>query len=102
MTADSTTAHVETAARALLDKRIDAVRALATARQLRNDKRAELADTERADTAAYAAAQRAGWTTEELKQVGLDEPTRRSPGRPRRARTTTPTPAATGGEEPRG
>jgi hypothetical protein len=86
MTADLSTEQVETAARALLDSRIQAVRELATTRQTRNDKREELAAAERADTAAYAAALRAGWTTDELRKVGLDEPERRAPGRPRRPR----------------
>jgi len=79
--------RVETAARELLDSRIQAVRSLATARQAREDKRAELDQAERADAAAYTAAQRAGWTTDELRRVGLDQPTRRSPGRPRNPRT---------------
>ena len=85
-TTDVTTKTVEDAARALLDHRIAAVRDLAITRQARNDKRAELEDAERADAAAYAAAQRVGWTTDELRKVGLDEPDRKAPGRPRRTR----------------
>lgn len=84
---------VETAARALLDNKVAAVRDLAHARQLRNDKRAELAEAERADATAYAAAERAGWTAEELRKVGLDPPDRKAPGRPRRARLPQPDPA---------
>jgi hypothetical protein len=89
MTAGLSTDQVETAARALLDSRIQAVRELAITRQTRNDKREQLAAAERADTAAYTAALRAGWTTEELRKVGLDEPERRGPGRPRRSRNRT-------------
>ncbi len=84
------TDDVETAARALLDGKVAAVRDLAHARQLRNDKRAELDDAERADATAYAAAERAGWTADELRKVGLDAPNRKAPGRPRRARQPQP------------
>ncbi|OII64315.1 hypothetical protein BJP40_00150 [Streptomyces sp. CC53] len=46
---------------------------------------------------AYADAQAAGWTPEELRQMGADEPTRRPQGRPRTRRprataATTPGP----------
>ncbi len=85
--------RVEDAARALLDDRITAVRTLAVARQHRHDKRNDLQDAERADAAAFAAALRAGWTRQELKQVGLDDPTRATSNPSRRARPTTP-PAA--------
>ncbi len=88
MTIDTT--HIEAAARALLDDKIGAVRDLAATRQTVADRRAQLDEAERADTTAYAAAQRAGWTPEELKKVGLDAPTRKAPGRPRRTRPTTP------------
>ncbi len=73
---------------ALLNDRVEAVRDLAKARQQRNDARAQLEGTERADAAAYAAAQGAGWSTDELRKVGFDEPTRKAPGRPRRQPTT--------------
>ncbi|WP_326655709.1 hypothetical protein [Streptomyces sp. NBC_01750] len=46
--------------------------------------------TERAYGAAYADAQAAGWTPEELRQMGADEPTRRPQGRPKGARTRKP------------
>jgi hypothetical protein len=73
------------AAQRLLNDRVDAVRALAKSRQARNDVRAQLDEAERADAAAYAAAQRAGWTAEELRKVGFDEASRKPVGRPRRA-----------------
>lgn len=78
------TTSVETAARQLLDSRIQAVHTLAQARQNRDAKRVELAEAERADTAA----QRAGWTPDELRKVGLDAPARRSPDRPRTNRSS--------------
>lgn len=83
------TAAVEAAARALLDTKVASVRTLAHARQHRIDKQAELGEAERADAAAYAAAQRAGWTSDELRKVGLDQPARKAPVRPRRDRKNT-------------
>ncbi len=74
------------AAQRLLNERVDAIRSLAKARQERNDARAQLDDAERADAAAYTAAQRAGWSAEDLRKVGFDEPERKLPGRPRRSR----------------
>jgi len=93
MATEVTTQDVESAARDLLEHRIAAVRALAKARQLRLDKRAELDAAEREDAAAFAAAERAGWTPDELKRVGLDAPDRRLPGRPRRTRRPRAQPA---------
>ena len=101
MTTNLTTQAVESAARALLDDRIEAVRALAIARQAVAEKRGELDAVERADAAAYAAAQRAGWSTEELRKVGLDEPARKAPGRPRRApRSPRPSPESGNDTDP--
>ncbi len=74
------------AAQRLLNDRVDAVRTLAKARQQRIDARAQLDEAERADAIAYAAAQRAGWSTDELRKVGFEEPGRKAPGRPRRVR----------------
>ncbi|RJK92505.1 hypothetical protein [Vallicoccus soli] len=93
MTTNLSPDAVADAAQRLLNDRINAVRALAEARQARNDARAQLDEAERADAAAYAAAQRAGWSTDELRKVGFDEPTRKAPGRPRRQRTTRSTSA---------
>lgn len=87
MASEVSTQQIESAAAALLENRIASVRTLARARQHCADKRAELALAEKEDAAAFAVAQRAGWTVEELKRVGLDQPARRGPGRPRRART---------------
>lgn len=78
------------AATRLLDDRVDAIRTLAAARQARNDARAQLDEQERADAAAFAAARRAGWTPEELRKVGFDEPDRKTPGRPAGSRTRRP------------
>ena len=79
-------AAVERAARARTDARIEAVKALAIARQNTLDKQAEAAAAEREDTIAWMAAVRQGWTEDELKDFGFDPPKRRGPGRPRRRR----------------
>ncbi|MFC5382152.1 hypothetical protein [Aquipuribacter nitratireducens] len=93
------TAHVEKAARALLDEKVAAVRLLAQARQRRLDASAALAGAEREDAGAWAAALRAGWTEDELKRVGLDVPKVRLPGRPRtRAAASAPAKASRGPE----
>ncbi|MFD5372099.1 hypothetical protein [Streptomyces sp. NPDC127103] len=51
--------------------------------------------------AAYADAQAAGWTSEELRQMGAEEPTRRPQGRPKGARTRRPRTAAPTAPGPR-
>ncbi len=61
-------------ARDLLDKRIQSVRELVTTRQAVTDLRAQLDTAERDDHAAYQTALRDGWTTDELKTLGLPEP----------------------------
>lgn len=90
------TDRIEAAARALLGSKVTAVRTLAEARQQREERRAALAESEREDASAYAAALRAGWTADELKRVGLDASSKRTPGRPRTTRRSTaaaPSPA---------
>jgi hypothetical protein len=69
---------------------LDAARAAAQARIVAIEKIAQtreaVLEAERADAAAYQEALRAGWSAQELKQFGVDEPVRRPPGRPRSAR----------------
>ena len=74
-------------ARNLLDKRIHSVRELVTKRQTVTDLRAQLDTAERDDHAAYTAALRDGWTADELKTLGLPEPT--TTPRPRKPKTPT-------------
>ena len=81
--------QIRAAALQLLNARTDTIETLA-ARV--NDERvaaAAHAETELHVARAYAAATKAGWTESELKLLGLDEPTRKLPGRPRRQRSTT-------------
>lgn len=79
MAAPARTDNLEQKARALLGNRVTAVRQLAQTRQAVDDARAALEQAEKAD----AAAQKSGWSTEELRKLGLDAPARRTPGRPR-------------------
>jgi len=82
----------EETARQLLDARIAALRELAARRADLTHARDNVTTAERADTAAWANAEKAGWTEPDLRQVGFTAPTRRPPGRPR---TRTATPATT-------
>ncbi len=79
----------EKTARQLLDTRITAVRELAARRADLTHARDAVTAAERADTAAWANAEKAGWTEADLRQVGFTAPSRRPPGRPR-TRPTTP------------
>jgi len=75
-------------ARQLLDTRITAVRELAARRADLTHARDNVTTAERADTAAWANAEKAGWTETELRQVGFPAPGRRPPGRPRKPTDT--------------
>ncbi len=75
----------EKAARELLDSRVTTVRELAARRADLARARDALTTAERADAAAWAAAERAGWTESDLRRVGFEPPTTRAPGRPRRS-----------------
>jgi len=74
----------ERAARELLDTRVTAVRELATRRAELTRARDAVITAERADAAAWAAAERSGWTETDLRRVGFEPPATRAPGRPRR------------------
>lgn len=85
-----TAATIETGLRALVDARMDAGRALAHAAAQRDAVRAQLDAAEHDYATAHAAALAAGWTSVELKKVGLEEPTTRATRGRRKTRTTTP------------
>lgn len=86
----------EQAARQLLDARRDekivSIRELALARQASADAQAAADAAARADAAAWATALRNGWTEADLKAVGYDPPSKRSPGRPARRKPAAPAP----------
>lgn len=99
---------VERARRAQAD-RIEVVRALATARQALTDEHAAAAEriaavahdnAERArafdleDVRAYQAALRAGWTRDELRRIGFDEPPKIRRARRKKASSAPTSPGA--------
>lgn len=85
--ADHTPDSIISAAEKLLASRIEAVRPLADLVAERKRLRKLLEDTEKPYGAAYAAAEAAGWTAEELRQMGAEPPTKRPAGRPRGSRS---------------
>jgi hypothetical protein len=94
---------VEQAARKLLDGRVDAARQLVTAQQAVTDIRRrhqdELAEAEHRHAQALDAAQSAGWTLVELKELGFEvgKPTARPR---RRTRNKVAVPTATAAPQP--
>ncbi|WP_250444033.1 hypothetical protein [Actinotalea sp. C106] len=68
----------ERQARALLDSRINSVRALVTARQQLAELREQIAQAEREDLRLYNAALSDGWSADELRKIGLGEPEKKA------------------------
>lgn len=79
----------ERKARELLDKRIDAVRDLVKSRQTLADLHEQVERAQEADLKSYRAALRDGWSVEELKKLGIEEPAKK---RARKTPRTTPGP----------
>lgn len=75
----------ESKARELLDKRMHSVRALVAARQALDELREQVAAVEAADVRAYRAALTDGWSPDELRTLGLDEPDKKQRVRRRAA-----------------
>lgn len=67
----------ESRARELLDSRINSVRTLVAARQELASLHEQLGAAELADVKAYRAALSDGWSAEELRKLGLDEPAKK-------------------------
>lgn len=59
-------------ARKLLDSKIESVTALVKARQRVADLREQLLQAEKEDKRAYVRATKDGWTTDQLKTLGLE------------------------------
>lgn len=59
-------------ARKLLDSKIESVTALVKARQRVADLKEQLAEAEKDDKRAYVRATKDGWTTDQLKSLGLE------------------------------
>lgn len=91
----------EKKARELLDSRIDAVRALVASRQSLADLQEQVEQAREDDLKKYRAALRDGWSTEELRKLGIDEPVRK---RARKTPGTTRSKSgpAKGGSQPSG
>ena len=87
-TMSDTMSPEETARRAreLLDTRVQIVENLARLARDQDAAQAAAAMAERTFAAAYAEAERAGWTSAELTSLAIRKPERRAPGRPRSAR----------------
>ena len=68
----------ETKARELLDARISSVRGLVHAAQAEAEVRAQMQAAEREHARAYAAAVGDGWTPDELRKLGLQDPERKA------------------------
>ncbi|MFI7482480.1 hypothetical protein ACH9EU_08675 [Kocuria sp. M1R5S2] len=67
--------QAEDAAQRLLNDRMDYVRAAITARGALDEAREALKEAQKNDTAAFqAAVTNGGWTTEELRKIGLTAP----------------------------
>ncbi len=77
---------VKAAAKAIFDKRVEAVVQIAQAHQNKLDADVAAAAAEREHAAAWAAGLREGWTQAELKGMNLVPPGRKAPGRPARKR----------------
>ena len=85
----------ESRARELLDSRINSVRTLVAARQELASLHEQIGSAELADAKAYRAALSDGWSAEELRKLGLDEPDKKQRVRRRpAARKSSPSEAA--------
>lgn len=83
---------VQAAARQLLEKdmqaRLDIIERLVADQQAVDDLAARLAEAEQRHARDYAEAERLGWAPQELRKLKLRAPSRRSPGRPSRGKST--------------
>lgn len=88
--------HTQEQARKLLDSKIESVTALVKARQRVTDLKDQLAEAEREDKRAYVRATKDGWSTDELKKLGLENGAagrRRAPRNTPDSRASGPSPA---------
>lgn len=75
---------IRLAAQQLMEGRLAAIDNAAMKAREVDDARTALDNAERSYAAAHKAAQDAGWSDRELRQLGLQVPSRRTPGRPRK------------------
>lgn len=69
----------------MLDNRITSVRALVETRHTLHELRAQVAAAEAEDVKAYRSALADGWSADELRKLGLDEPDKKQRVRRRAA-----------------
>ncbi len=77
-------------AQELLTGRIDAIRTLSEQQTMAEEARQTADAADRAAASAWTAATAAGWTTTELRKLGLNQPATRSGGRPKGSRNKLP------------
>ncbi|MFK0160694.1 hypothetical protein ACIQVK_52765 [Streptomyces sp. NPDC090493] len=83
----------------MLASRLEVIKPLAEAIAERKRLQALLDDADKTYGAAYADASAAGWSTDELRKMGAEEPTRRPQGRPKGSRTRRTRPGTEGATE---
>ncbi|MDJ0344243.1 hypothetical protein QMK19_28970 [Streptomyces sp. H10-C2] len=74
------------AAQNLLSERLEVIKVLTADTRAERHAQVALLDLAKATAQTYAEALRIGWSPEELKRLGFNEPTVKLPGRPRRVR----------------
>ncbi|MFC8668693.1 hypothetical protein [Streptomyces sp. NPDC057199] len=84
---DDSSSPMLATAETMLASRLEVVKPLAEAIAERKRLQELIDDADKAYGAAYATASAAGWTTDELRRMGAEEPTRRPQGRPKGSRT---------------
>lgn len=84
MSNDITPEGAAAAARDLLNDRIAIIERMAGASARLTQAQQALSDVEQEYGSLWADAERAGWSAAELRKVGLSEPGRKRPGRPRK------------------
>lgn len=71
-------------AREILDARVEHVRHLTDSARSLEKAREAFESATKEYSQAWSEAEKAGWTVSELRQLGLTEPGKRRPGRPRK------------------
>lgn len=94
MNSDSTESVVESRLRAMLDKRMNAVRELVEAEAGVDEARAALSAAQDTHKKAWNRALARGWTEQELRKVNLRKPAPKRTRRPSAARPNNTTPTA--------
>lgn len=99
--------QIENAAASHLERMQNAVRDIAAAAERLTVQREALAQAERDHERAFKDALDAGWDEAGLRAIGVDNPSKRGPGRPRKRgggtrRKAAGTPSASAGQQPGG